>query len=111
MLTRVCRLAFGVSGSGPPGRPELGWTTFADIIGIVLAVFGGILLMLPFGRAPECGTDDCDALRSYPAGAYQDTAAFLLFTVSCVTSAWLPYAFLVQPLIDWQGRDVPLGTR
>jgi hypothetical protein len=111
MLTRICRLVFGVSKSGPPGCPELGWTSFGDVNGIFLAVFGGILVMLPPGRTPECGTDDCDALRSYPAGPYQDMAAYLLYAVSYVATPWLPYIFTLCSLIDLEGPNVPLDTR
>ncbi|KAL2174434.1 uncharacterized protein P884DRAFT_314783 [Thermothelomyces heterothallicus CBS 202.75] len=80
ILTRVLTLMF--TNVSAPGRAELGCTSFADIIGILLAIFGGIFMMLGYGRSRECGTDDCDALRSYPAGPARDTASFLLYAAS-----------------------------
>ncbi|KAK3290790.1 uncharacterized protein B0H64DRAFT_479076 [Chaetomium fimeti] len=82
VLTRVCTLIFG--SSSDIGRPELGCTSFADIIGILLAIIGGMVTMFLYGQNRECGDDNCDTLRSYPAGSAQGTVAYLLYTVSYV---------------------------
>ena len=73
-----------VGRAAAPSRPELGWMCFADIVGILLAIFGGIFTMLMYGRSRECGTDDCDALRSNAASPYEATAAYLLYAVAYV---------------------------
>ncbi|KAK4182250.1 hypothetical protein QBC35DRAFT_362315, partial [Podospora australis] len=77
VLIRVCTTIFGSIST--PGCFEAGCMSFADIVGVLLSIFGGIYLMLAYGQTRECGTDNCDALRSYPAGEYRNTAAYLLF--------------------------------
>lgn len=89
-LAVLARLYATVIGrASVPGRAVLGWTCLADIVGILLAIFGGIFIMLFGGRSRECGTDDCDAIRWNPAAPYVATAAYLLYTVA--------YALLVSP--------------
>ncbi|KAM7195829.1 hypothetical protein V8F33_006478 [Rhypophila sp. PSN 637] len=60
--------------------------SFADIVGVLLSIFGGIYLILAYGQNRECRTDNCNTLRSYPAGEYRDTAAYLLCAVGGITS-------------------------
>ncbi|KAM7209904.1 hypothetical protein V8F06_014715 [Rhypophila decipiens] len=82
VLIRVCTTIFGSIST--PGRFEAGCMSFADIVGVLLSIFGGIYLILAYGQNRECGTDKCDALRSYPTGECRDTAAYLLFAVGYV---------------------------
>ncbi|AEO61277.1 hypothetical protein MYCTH_97124 [Thermothelomyces thermophilus ATCC 42464] len=95
ILTRVLTLMF--TNVSAPGCAELGCTSFADIIGILLAIFGGIFMMLGYGRTRECGTDDCDALRSYPAGPARDTASFLLYAASGHETTTPPVSVPTRP--------------
>lgn len=70
-----------------PSRYELGWTSFADIIGILSAIFGGMFTLLAYAPPSEprlCGTVKCDDYRAYLAGPAQAMAVWLIFAVACV---------------------------
>lgn len=83
-LIRVCTTIFGSKPS--PSRAAAGWTACADITSIILVVFGGIFLMLAYGQNGECSPDNCNTFHPYPAGPWQDKAAYLLYAVSQVVT-------------------------